>query len=169
MKPILACSIALVLSVAVLSAIKSKSQPAVVSQIRIVTSAGKTLAALFEGVTPTAFGRRSVEQRDIGISRPESSRVGQCRSTTGNSSTLGDALGGAHLVSTCFEGQCAGHYAIDEPGHPCQNCATHICQFDLETGNPNLGCQEKDIDCFGKVCCSSNESCPNECLPGECF
>ena len=163
-------TLGLIGTIALILVVRLHSVSSSPSPIRIVTSSGAPLNSLFEGVSPTEFGRRSVEQlKDIGVSKPQTPRVGQCRSAARNSSTLEETLGGAHLIrASCFEGGCAGHYALRESGHICQHCATFICRFDLETGDANMGCQEKDIPC-GSVCCSSNDTCPNECLPGECF
>lgn len=171
MKTLFVTTLGLIGTVALSLVVRLHSQSPSPSPIQIVTSSGAPLKSLFEGVSPTAFGRRSVEQiKDIGSSRPKVPRVGQCRSAGQKSSTLLDeTFGGAHLVqATCFQGQCAGHYAYRQPGNYCQNCATWICQMDVESGDPNQGCQEYDVPC-GDTCCSSNDTCPNACEPGECF
>lgn len=171
MKTFFVATLGLIGTFALISVVRLNSEPSSLSSTRIVTSTGAPLKSLFEGVSPTEFGRRSVEQiKDIGASRPEASRVGQCKSAARNKSSFEETLAGAHLVrASCFEGGCSGHYALEESGNRCQNCSTFTCQFDLESGDPNMGCQEKDIDCFGQVCCSSNQTCSNACLPGECF
>jgi hypothetical protein len=171
MKTSFVTTLGLIGTIALILVVRLHSVSSSPSPIRIVTSSGVPLKSLFDGVSPTEFGSRSVEQlKDIGVSRQQTNRGGRCRSAAPNSSTLEETFGSAHLVrASCFEGGCSGHYALEQSGNRCQNCATTICQFDLESGDPNMGCQEKDIDCFGNVCCTSNITCDNACLPGECF
>lgn len=169
MKTLFVTTLGLIGTIALTLVVRLHSESSSPSPVRIVTSSGAPLKSLFDGVAPTPFGRRSVEQiEDIGTSRSQVPRVGQCRSAAGSSSRLDETLGGAHLVRACFEGGCSGHYAIRQAGNRCQNCATWICQFDNETGDANQGCQEKDVGC-GSTCCSSNDTCQNNCIPGECF
>lgn len=169
MKPLLACTVAIVLSVALLSAVKSKSQPTAGSQIRIVTSTGTALTSLFDGISPTAFGQRAVQQnREYGLSTPKPHKGGLCQNAKRSDLLLKDSFDGAHLTSACFEGGCAGHYVVLQEATRCQRCANFTYTIDIEGGDPNTGEMEQDIDCFG-VCCASYTTCSNPCEPGECF
>src|SRR5580704_7498285 len=113
MKTSFVTTLGLIGTVALILVVRLHSVSSSPSPIRIVTSSGVPLKSIFEGVSPTEFGRRSVEQlKDIGVNRPQTPRVGQCRSAARNSSNLEETLGGAHLIRACFEGGCSGHYAL---------------------------------------------------------
>jgi hypothetical protein len=171
MKSLLGYTLVLVLSVTLLLAIKSKRQPTPGAQIRIVTSAGAALRSLFEGISPTLFGRRAVQPNGAEAeSRREMPRMGLCKSEKRGHALWQEGLDGGKLTASCYmDPNCTGHYVVIIPASYClARCSTNAYMVDIDSGDPNKGEQENDVDCFG-TCCTNYQNCGNPCEPDECF